>query len=404
MAKEVKTQEPKVDDGAGGGNNGKNIFNGGGGDNDGGDDDDYFDNFDGGDGEGDDGNFFRTVIEQLYDRKSINAVLQEWFRTLESLPAILRGSVEMGLFSSAQLVRFLSMDVRPNVARAVTRSLPPQVARDIVGRLMADPAFVQKMCIEQMLTIGCNVSWEYQQRRERFWKEIDFVAINTLSLMAATGGLVWLMAPNRASGVLKAGWQRKLHDLPNHIFDASSPARRITAGQRAGSVVAKVFELGAVGTLAGAAMSGFGQLDVMARRHWDPSFTPSVPIPELRTSATGMALTMGVFANARYQMLGGIDRYLFDHSNFLLPYLGMSTAFRAVSTWFGQETRLHLQGLPVKPPTHVYKQRLGPGVVIREQLPPARPATSGTSAPRKAKKRATASKGFEMSATMAAAH
>ena len=33
----------------------------------------------------------------------------------------------MGLFSSAQLVRFLSMDVRPSVARAVTRSLPPQV-------------------------------------------------------------------------------------------------------------------------------------------------------------------------------------------------------------------------------------------------------------------------------------
>ena len=127
LKQETKTMEPKVDDGMGGGNNGKNIHNGGGGDNDGGDDDDYFDNFDGGDGEGDDGAFFRTVIEQLYDRRSINAVLQEWFRTLESLPAILRGSVEMGLFSSAQLVRFLSMDVRPGVARAVMRSLPPQV-------------------------------------------------------------------------------------------------------------------------------------------------------------------------------------------------------------------------------------------------------------------------------------
>jgi len=85
------------------------------------------------------------------------------------------------------------------------------------------------------------------------------------------------------------------------------------------------------------------QLDVMVRRQFDPSFSPSVAIPELRTSATGMALTMGVFANMRYQLLGGIDRYLFDHSNFLLPYLGMSTAFRAVSTWYGQETRLHLQ-------------------------------------------------------------
>ena len=127
LQKEVKTVEPKVDDGHGGGNNGKNIHNGGGGDNDGGDDDDYFDNFDGGNGDGDDGGFFRSgVIEQLFDRRSINAVLQEWGRTLEALPAILRGSVEMGLFSSAQLVRFLSMDVRPGVARAVTRSLPPQ--------------------------------------------------------------------------------------------------------------------------------------------------------------------------------------------------------------------------------------------------------------------------------------
>ncbi len=92
-----------------------------------------------------------------------------------------------------------------------------------------------------------------------------------------------------------------------------------------------------------------------ARRQWDPSFTPSVPIPELRTSATGMALTMGVFANGRYQLLGGIDRYLFDHSNFLLPYLGMSTAFRAVSTWFGQETRLHLQVRDTCLPLSVYR-------------------------------------------------
>lgn len=63
-----------------------------------------------------------------------------------------------------------------------------------------------------------------------------------------------------ACGAVQSGWQRTLHDLPNHIFDASSPARRITAGQRAGSVVAKVFELGAVGTVAGGLMSGLGQV------------------------------------------------------------------------------------------------------------------------------------------------
>lgn len=75
----------------------------------------------------------------------------------------------------------------------------------------------------------------------------------------------------------------------------------------------------------------------------DPAFTPSVPIPSLPKSATGMALSMGVFSNARYQLVGGIDRYLFDHAEHLLPYLGASTAFRWVSTKFGNETRLHFQ-------------------------------------------------------------
>ena len=78
-----------------------------------------------------------------------------------------------------------------------------QVARDIVGRLMADPAFVQKMLIEVGLTTGTSLVWEYQQRRERFMHELDFVAINTLSLATSTAALVWLMSPNRASGVLK---------------------------------------------------------------------------------------------------------------------------------------------------------------------------------------------------------
>lgn len=78
-----------------------------------------------------------------------------------------------------------------------------QLARDIVGRMMADPAFIHKLAIEETLTICTALVWEVRQRRERFVKELDFVAINTVSLAAATGALVWLMAPNRASGVLK---------------------------------------------------------------------------------------------------------------------------------------------------------------------------------------------------------
>ncbi len=123
-------QAPKLDDGGSGGDIGKGIHNGGGGgDGDGGDDDDYFNEEGDGEGEGGDGqnSFFRTVIPESYDKFSIGAVFAEWMRTIADLPLILRRAVEMGLFSSAQLVRFFSMDVRPNVTRSLSRALPPTV-------------------------------------------------------------------------------------------------------------------------------------------------------------------------------------------------------------------------------------------------------------------------------------
>jgi len=90
-------------------------------------------------------------------------------------------------------------------------------------------------------------------------------------------------------------------------------------------------------------------VDLRLRRLRDPGFTPSVPIPDMRTSAGGLAATMGLFTNVRFQVVGGIDRYLFDHSNYLFSYLALSTAFRAASTWIGQPTRLHLQARPRGP-------------------------------------------------------
>ena len=85
------------------------------------------------------------------------------------------------------------------------------------------------------------------------------------------------------------------------------------------------------------------QVDLRLRRMSDGAFTPSVPIPSLQTSAVGMALSMGVFSNLRYQLVGGIDRYLFDHAEHLWPYLAASSGFRWVSTIYGNETRLHFQ-------------------------------------------------------------
>ena len=119
------TTAPKLDDSGGAGGIGKILHNGGGGDDDGGDDDDYFDP---GEEGGDDGDgFWKGTLRELYDQESIKAVLQEWGRTFTDIPLMIRQSAELGLFSSAQLVRFMSVDVRPSMTRTATRSFSPQV-------------------------------------------------------------------------------------------------------------------------------------------------------------------------------------------------------------------------------------------------------------------------------------
>ena len=48
----------------------------------------------------------------------------------------------------------------------------------------------------------------------------------------------------------------------------------------------------------------------------------------------------------RYQLIGGLDRYLFSHSNFLWSYLGISGLTRMVGMAVGEASRPWWQGLP----------------------------------------------------------
>ncbi|KAL0422305.1 UNVERIFIED_CONTAM: hypothetical protein Slati_3253400 [Sesamum latifolium] len=152
---------PELSTGGGGGNIGKGLSHGGGdGGDDGGDDDDYFDDFDEGD-EGDEGGPFRRriILAELFDRKFVDAVLNEWQKTMMDLPAGFRQAYEMGLVSSAQMVKFLAINARPTTERFISRSLPQGLSRAFIGRMIADPAFLYRLLLEQATTIGCSVWW-----------------------------------------------------------------------------------------------------------------------------------------------------------------------------------------------------------------------------------------------------
>lgn len=142
-----------------------------------------------------------------------------------------------------------------------------QAAKEVVGRLMADPAFAQKMVIEQLITITGSLLWESQQRGDRFLKELDLVAINTLSLAASQAALVWLVSPTRSFRIgQQMPWQQMLAGLPNHAFEANTPHVQFSITQRLGCLFTKASELAAVGTVTGAAMWSVSNAAVAIRR------------------------------------------------------------------------------------------------------------------------------------------
>ena len=122
--------------------------------------------------------------------------------------------------------------------------------------------------------------------------------------------------------------------------------------------------------------------------------------------------------------MAGIDRYLFDHANYLWSYLAASGVFRGFSTAIGDQTRRYLQGLPNGDAVMAQRARAqaafqawqaqqmaaarrAGGVVMRTTKGAAAPAaaapSSGSSSAGKKKRRSKASGGFEMGVGPAAA-
>ncbi len=169
-----------------------------------------------------------------------------------------------------------------------------------------------------------------------------------------------------------------LEGLPNCVFDVSGPLRSYTKGARAAGFLAKAAELSAVGALTGTATALLSSAAVAVRQRADPEWQPSVPVPSVGRSSGGLAAFFALNANVRcagllrcaraaaapqgagpvnvagmqegtsqvvvvvvvaawrwtrrrYQLIGGLDRFLFDRTTFLWTYVVGSGAARLAS-------------------------------------------------------------------------
>lgn len=349
-SKQQTSSTPELSTGGGGGNMGKNLNHGGGdGGDDDGDDDDYFDDFDDGD-EGDEGGLFRRrmLLQELFDRKFVDAVLNEWQKTMLDLPPGLRQAYEMGLVSSAQLVNFLAYNARPTVARFISRLLPQGLSRAFNGRKIADPAFLNKLLLDQALTIGCSVWWEVKNRKERIKQEWDLALLNVLTATACNAAVFWTLAPCQSYGnTFRYDLQNTLQKLPNNIFEKSYPLREFDLQKRIHSFFYKAAELCMIGLSAGAVQGGLSNLLASKKEG-----RLSVSIPSVSSNALGYGAFLGVYANLRYQLLNGFDRAVFNYFDVIGVALVFSTAMRALNVQVGETSRLAWLGVEVDPLAH----------------------------------------------------
>ncbi|XP_074274997.1 protein RETICULATA-RELATED 5, chloroplastic-like [Silene latifolia] len=348
MSSQKQTRSsPELATGGGGGNIGKKINHGGGdGGDDGGDDDDYFDDFDDGD-EGDDGGIFRRriIFQELFDRKFVDAVMNEWQKTIMDLPEGFRQAYEMGLVSSAQMVKLLAIHARPTTVRAIARGLPQGISRAFIGRMIADPAFLYKLLLEQATTIGCSAWWEIKNRKNRLKQEWDLALINVLTAAACNAAVVWSLAPCRSYGsTFRFDLQNTLQKLPNNIFEKSYHQREFDLQKRVHSFFYKAAELCFVGLSAGAVQGGLSNL--CAKRK---DGRLSVTTPSVRSNALGTGAFLGLYANLRYQLLCGIDRGFSSYFDVIGVALFFGTALRVMNVQLGETSRLAWLGIEADP-------------------------------------------------------
>ncbi|KAL2968804.1 hypothetical protein AAZX31_15G045500 [Glycine max] len=322
---------PELDIGGGGGDIGKKINHGGGdGGDDDGDDDDYFDDFDDGD-EGDEGGLFRRRI--LFEE------------TMMDLPAGLRQAYEMGLVSSAQMVKFLAINARPTTSRFISRTLPQALSRSFIGRLLADPAFLYRFLLEEAATVGCSLWWEIKNRKDRIKQEWDLALMNVMTAAACNALVVWSLAPCRSYGnTFRFDLQNTLQKLPNNIFEKSYPLREFDMQKRIQCFLFKAAELCMVGLSAGAVQGALSN-SLASKKEGRLSVT----VPSVSSNALGYGAFLGIYANLRYQLLCGFDRAMMTHFDVIGVALFFSTTFRILNVQLGETSKRAWLGVEADP-------------------------------------------------------
>lgn len=177
-------------------------------------------------------------------------------------------------------------------------------------RVAADPEFVYKVLVEQIIGVGASVVGDMSSRPNWGLNELDFVFATLIVGSIVNFSLMYLLAPTTTASASTGFIAKFFGDHYMRLWGAPSghmfePGYAL--GKRAVNFVYKGTVFASIGITAGLIGTAISNGLITVRKKMDPSFVQQNESPNVLANASCWALHMGISSNLRYQLLNGMD-------------------------------------------------------------------------------------------------
>lgn len=282
-----------------------------------------------------------------FDRAEIARVMNAAGREREALPQDLQKGLDLGVVSPEILQNFFDLEKYPFIAELIHRF---QGFRE---RLLVDPKFLNRLAIEEAISITTTLLAQYERRKGRFFDEIDYVITDTIRGTVVDFFTVWLPAPtlsfltyandNPTSENFEL-FKGLLGSFPDNAFQKSIIGKDWDLSQRFAAVILGGLKLAGVGFVSGIGAGITTDVLYSIRRLLNPTSTADggrkrAPIVK---SAVIYSCFLGTSANLRYQIIAGLVEHrlsdnLLSFPNGALLVNMLSFVVRTINSYWGTQ-------------------------------------------------------------------
>ncbi|CAN6835693.1 unnamed protein product [Brassica oleracea] len=291
----------------------------------------------------------RPCSRNCFDRAEIARVMNAAGRSRDALPQDIQKGLDLGLVSPEILQNFFDLEQYPLIAELTQRF---QGFRE---RLLADPKFLNRLAIEEAISITTTLVAQYEKRKENFFEELDYVITDSVRASVVDFFTVWLPAPTLSFLSYADETARPnsidalrglLGSIPDNAFQKSLGGKDWTLNLRIASVIVGGLKLAGVGVVSSFAAVGSSNALYAIRKFIKPELAVSEQTkrsPMLKTAVVYGGY-LGTSSNIRYQIIAGLIEHRISDELSSQPLLVNMISFvvRVANSYYGTQQWIDL--------------------------------------------------------------